>query len=95
MLLGATALLSGACSESEIPEAEAPDVVVAPVEAAANAGQLIAGEVVETMDAAGYTYVLVNTGDQQIWAAGPQTAVKVGESVVLTNGMPMDLARSV
>ncbi|MBW2543214.1 MAG: hypothetical protein JRF15_14105 [Deltaproteobacteria bacterium] len=89
MLLVATALLSGACSESESPEAEAPAVVPAVVEAAANAGQLIAGEIVETMDSAGYTYVLVDTGDRQVWAAGPQTVVKVGESVILTNGMPM------
>jgi hypothetical protein len=41
------------------------------------------------MDAAGYTYVLVDTGEQKVWAAGPQTTVKVGENVVLTNGMPM------
>jgi hypothetical protein len=41
------------------------------------------------MDAAGYTYVLVDTGAQKIWAAGPQTAVEVGEKVILTEGMPM------
>jgi hypothetical protein len=89
LILAPTALLSGACSESETPAVEAPMVVLASVEAVPAAGQFIAGEIVETMDAAGYTYVLVDTGDQKVWAAGPQTAVKVGDNVALANGMAM------
>ncbi len=89
MLLFPTVLLSGACSGSETPEVEAPAVAPAAVGTASNAGQFISGAIVETMDAAGYTYVLVDTGDQKIWAAGPQTAVAVGEKVILQNGMPM------
>jgi hypothetical protein len=89
LVLAPTVLLSGACSGSETPEAEAPPVVLAPADAAPGAGQFISGAIVETMDAAGYTYVLVDTGDQKVWAAGPQTAVKVGENVVLKNGMAM------
>ena len=46
------------------------------------------------MDAAGYTYVLVDTGTQQVWAAGPRTAVKVGQNIVLTDGMAMKDFRS-
>ena len=46
------------------------------------------------MDAAGYTYVLVDTGDQQVWAAGPKTAVKVGEDVNLKGGVAMQDFRS-
>jgi len=41
------------------------------------------------MDAGGYTYVLVDTGNQKVWAAGPQTAVNVGANVHLTDGMAM------
>jgi hypothetical protein len=68
---------------------EAPNVVLASAEAESAPGQLISGAIVETMDAAGYTYVLVDTGEQKVWAAGPQTTVQVGENVVLTSGMPM------
>lgn len=41
------------------------------------------------MDAAGYTYVQVDTGSQTFWAAAPQFAVKVGDDVVVPEGMPM------
>ena len=90
LLLASTTLPSGACSASEPPGVDAPGVVVASADAAALAGKPISGKIVETMDAAGYTYVLVDTGDLQVWAAGPRTAVKVGENVVLTGGTPME-----
>ena len=89
LLLAAITLPSGACSASETPEAKAPAVQPASVDASPPTGQAISGAVVETMDAAGYTYVLVDTGDQKVWAAGPQTAVEVGEKVYLTDGMAM------
>ncbi|MCK4503813.1 MAG: DNA-binding protein [Desulfuromonadales bacterium] len=47
------------------------------------------GTVVETMDAAGYTYVLVDTGSQKIWSAAPEFAVKVGDEVMVPKGMAM------
>ncbi len=47
------------------------------------------GKVIETMDAGGYTYVQVDTGTEKIWAAAPQFAVKVGDDVVVPEGMPM------
>ncbi len=89
LVLAATTLPSGACSGSEAPEAKAPAVVPASVDTSPPMGQAISGAVLETMDAAGYTYVLVDTGDQQVWAAGPQTSVTVGEQVYLTDGMAM------
>ncbi len=49
----------------------------------------ITGKVVETMDAGGYTYVRVDDGPKKIWAAAPQFKVKVGDQVVLPQGMPM------
>jgi hypothetical protein len=47
------------------------------------------GKVVETMSTAGYTYVLVDTGKAKTWAAAPQFAVKVGDSIAVADGMPM------
>jgi hypothetical protein len=47
------------------------------------------GTVVETMDAVGYTYVYVDTGNEKIWAAAPEFRVKVGDRVVISAGTPM------
>jgi hypothetical protein len=47
------------------------------------------GKVIETMNAASYTYVLVDTGTQKLWAAAPQFAVKTGDSIAVADGMPM------
>ena len=58
-----------------------------PAEPAAAPGK--SGKVLETMDAAGYTYVQVDTGTETFWAAAPQFAVKVGDDVVVPEGMPM------
>jgi hypothetical protein len=51
----------------------------------ANPGTLN-GEIVETMNAAGYTYVLLNTGSGKIWAATTETSVKVGQRVSVPAG---------
>jgi hypothetical protein len=51
----------------------------------ANTGTLN-GEIVETMNAAGYTYVLLNTGSGKIWAAATETSVKVGQRVSVPAG---------
>jgi len=47
------------------------------------------GKVAETMDAGGYTYVLVDTGTNKIWAAAPQFPVKKGDAVSVPDAMPM------
>jgi len=46
-------------------------------------------EVLETMNGGGYTYVQVKSESGVIWAAGPQTSVKVGDRVNLGDGMLM------
>jgi hypothetical protein len=48
-----------------------------------------AGTVVETMNAASYTYVMVDTGKEKVWAAAPQFVVKVGDKVSFKEGMAM------
>ena len=89
-----------ACSQNEpaqpTAKAEAPAVktaAAAPAEPAAAASEAaphgISGTVIETMDAAGYTYVYVDNGKEKIWAAAPAFAVKVGDEVMVPEGMAM------
>jgi hypothetical protein len=49
----------------------------------------IYGKVVEMMDAAGYTYALVDTGAKKVWVAATRLPVKVGDSVATTEAMAM------
>jgi len=65
--------------------ADAPAPAAAPGDAQGN----ITGRVVETINTAGYTYVQVDTGQDKIWAATTQFAVKNGDIVTLLGGMPM------
>jgi hypothetical protein len=47
------------------------------------------GKVIETMNTGGYTYVSVDTGARVFWAAAPQFAVEVGETVTVPAGSLM------
>ncbi|MFQ6604376.1 MAG: hypothetical protein ACE5D8_02370 [Fidelibacterota bacterium] len=47
------------------------------------------GVVKQTMDQGGYTYVLIDTGQEEVWAAAPEFPVKVGENVNFSGGMEM------
>jgi hypothetical protein len=49
----------------------------------------IAGKVTQTMDASEYTYIEIDTGNGLVWAAGPATKVKVGDTVETSSGFPM------
>ena len=82
-------LLAGCGEDTPAPKAEVakPSAQTAPAAPAAAPGKT--GKVLETMDAAGYTYVQVDTGSEQFWAAAPQFAVKTGDDVVVPEGMPM------
>lgn len=64
-----------------------PQTTAAPISPAAPSET--SGTVIETMDAAGYTYVYVDDGKEKIWAAAPQFAVSVGDQVVVPEGMAM------
>ena len=63
-------------------------------EAGAASGLAYSGKVLETMNAGGYTYVHVESGDKKIWAAGPETAVETGSVVSFPPGMQMTDFRS-
>ena len=49
----------------------------------------LSGKVVETMDGGGYTYVLLEQGGKQTWAAIPATKVAVGDELKLAGGAEM------
>jgi hypothetical protein len=49
----------------------------------------ISGTVTETMNTAGYTYVKVDTGSEEVWVAAPEFEVKVGDPVIVGESMPM------
>jgi len=62
-----------------------PDMGAAPAPQAAP----VKGKVLETMDAAGYTYLNVETDTGAKWVAVNQTPVAVGEEVTYMDGMVM------
>jgi len=51
--------------------------------------EMVTGTVLETMDSGGYTYVRVDNGSEEIWAAAGQFAVAVGDRVVFPLETPM------
>jgi len=53
------------------------------------AQQGMTGTVTETMSSGGYTYVQFDTGTEKIWAAAPEFSVKVGDPVIVPEGMQM------
>lgn len=57
--------------------------------AAAQAAGAVSGKVLETMNSGGYTYVKVAGAAGEVWAAGPETKVAVGDEVSFSGGAPM------
>lgn len=51
--------------------------------------QVLTGTVMETMDAANYTYVRVKSATMEVWAASSKFKVAVGDKVVVPLEMPM------
>lgn len=77
-------LTVGACTDTAEEPADENPALAAPVPEGA-----IRGTVLETMDAAGYTYVLLDTAEDQRWVAAQQTPVAVGDIVQTNQGMAM------
>jgi len=74
--------------KNEVAKTKAPAAPQAVMTEPATGG-VLSGKVVETMDASGYTYVLVDNGTEKVWAAGPKTMVKAGDEVSIPEGSPM------
>jgi len=64
----------------------APDTLAA---ATAMDGKTIKGEVLETMNSGGYTYIQVKAPEGDVWVAMPETKVEKGQQVVCNPGMAM------
>jgi hypothetical protein len=61
---------------------------------AINAGTGRKGRVVETMNAAGYTYLRVDENGSSVWLAVMEVPVKVGDVVEFPDSQPMTGFRS-
>jgi len=90
-LFGLSAL-SACKQEAPVPAAEKPSMQNSAPQAAESTEAKPAGRsgtVVETMDAANYTYIKVDTGSETFWAATNKMPVSVGDSVLVPAGTPM------
>lgn len=85
-------LFQAGCTESgqePVADIDENPALAAPVPAG-----MTRGKVLETMESGGYTYVLVETSEDPIWAAGPHTVVTTGDIVEIPQGMPMQQFQS-
>jgi hypothetical protein len=80
---GAVPVLPAGHPKIDLP---AQSVAAAP---AAEAQEPITGEVVETADAGGYTYVCLKKDGKKTWAAIPPMKVEVGQQLALAPGLVM------
>lgn len=55
----------------------------------ANNPNLITGTITEKTDAGGYTFVHLDTDAGTVWAAGPVSPIKVGDTLSISKQMPM------
>jgi hypothetical protein len=80
------ALAAAACDGKRTPApAPQPSSVASVISAAPpNAPNAVAGSVLETMDAGGYTYLRLSTPGGEKWAAVQQAKVAVGDKVTIT-----------
>jgi hypothetical protein len=93
VLYSSMLMLAGCSKPQPAPVSSMPPITPAAAHAsspaAAPAGQSVSGPVLETMDAASYTYVRVRGESGEVWAAAPQFTVKVGDRVRVPLEMPM------
>ena len=77
---------------AQSPATEQPESKSGAAEPAApgTAPASITGIVLETLDAAGYTYIRLKTPHGEIWAAVPKANVKKGSEATVVNLIPMD-----
>lgn len=52
-------------------------------------GTAVTGVVKETLNGGGYTFALLDLGDREIWVAGPETELGLGQALALPDTMNM------
>lgn len=77
------------CAGEPPTETSTADATTAAHASDPGAPEVLTGEVLETMDAAGYTYFRIEAGDGAVWAAANQFDLEVGERVTIPLEMPM------
>ena len=77
----------GQMPPAQMPPGGNPHAGLKPVEIPAGVGHK--GKVLESMNAAGYTYVQVEENGQKIWVAVMETKVKPGDIVEFPDSPPM------
>lgn len=97
LLLGLGTLT--ACNEDsgQQPQAALPQTTPAPPKVvdlmqsppSAPPSEMVSGPVAETVDAGGYTYVRLEVNGESLWAAGPTTAMAVGDTIAFSTMIPM------
>lgn len=92
LLVVALVVVTG-CSRPETAEPQPTGgesaAAPAPADQAPAAAKVATGTVLEAVDAATYTYVRVEVGDGEIWAATSKFEVGVGDRVTVPLDMPM------
>ena len=91
LILAASTCIVGACSaEPQTNDTATTETQAQPAaDRQSPGGATASGTVVETVNAANYTYVRVDTADGEIWAAATRFDVAVGDAVVVPLEMPM------
>ena len=89
----ALAVLLAACAPGDTPDAAASGAALPEghpdISSMGLPGAVLSGVVQETMSGGGYTFARLDTGDREVWAAGPQTVLAVGDQVSLPDTMAM------
>jgi hypothetical protein len=81
-------------AQASAPAGQPSPGQAAAIAAAAQDAPTVTGPVLETMNAANYTYVRVKTDKGDVWAASGEFKVAVGDRVTLALEMPMENFRS-
>lgn len=94
LALGLSLAFTGCSGDSDEQKAEAPAKEAVKTShmgeiAEPKADNALTGTVSETFDSGGYTYILLDNGDDKIWAAVGSTKVEVGQELTLTSGPVM------
>ena len=87
---GCSAQPSATPATPQSAAAQAVQPAAAPASPSAGTVETITGTVLETMDAASYTYVRVKSGSREVWAASSQFKVAVGDTLVVPLETPME-----
>ena len=88
-LIAFSFILGGCTAETQDANAKSPTPEKAAAQAANDSPLPFSGEVAETMDAGGYTYVLVKEDKKELWAAARKFKVEKGDDVVVGQGSLM------